>query len=64
MQYKKIAKNNSFTYIINLEATLYAGGQDITKLVRLELDLPEEAEKLTLDGTGNLQDPSLLPVGR
>ena len=61
---QKIAKNNSFTYIINLEATLYAGGQDITKLIRLELGLPEEAEKLTLDGTGNLQDPSLPPMGR
>ena len=47
-----------------MEATLYAGGQDITKLVRVELGLPEEAEKLTLDGTGNLQDPSLSPMGR
>lgn len=61
---QKIAKNNSFTYIINLEATLYAGGQDITKLVRLELGLPEQAEKLTLDESGNLQNPALSPIGR
>tara|TARA_Y100000589_G_scaffold103850_1_gene98160 strand:- start:31 stop:609 length:579 start_codon:yes stop_codon:yes gene_type:complete len=61
---QKIAKNNSFTYIINLEATLYAGGQDITKLVRLELGLPEEAEKLTLDESGNLQNPAFSPIGR
>jgi len=61
---QKIAKNNSFTYIINLEATLYAGGQDITKLVRLELGLPEQAEKLTLDESGNLQNPAFSPIGR
>ena len=61
---QKLAKRNSFTYIINLEATLYAGGEDITKLVRVELGLPEEAEKLTLDGNGSLQNPNLSPFER
>ena len=60
---EKIAKENSFTYIISLEATLYAAGKDITKQVRLELGLPEEAEKLTLDG-GGFQNGNVAPLGR
>ncbi|MBI35389.1 MAG: hypothetical protein CMP67_08505 [Flavobacteriales bacterium] len=47
---EKIAKENSFTYIISKETALFAGGDDITKLVRLELGLPEEAEPLPLNG--------------
>lgn len=43
---EKVAKANGFSYILQLEATLYAGGEDITKLVRVELGLPEEAEPL------------------
>jgi outer membrane protein len=41
---EKVAKENGFVYILQLEATLYAGGENITKLVRKELGLPEEAE--------------------
>ena len=47
---EKIAKENSFTYILSKEATLFAGGEDITKLVRLELGLPEKAETPTTNG--------------
>lgn len=47
---EKIAKENSFTYVISKEAILFAGGEDITKLVRLELGLPEEAESPTANG--------------
>lgn len=47
---EKVAKANKFTYIVSLEATLYAGGEDITKLVRVELGLPEEAEPLPQAG--------------
>ncbi len=43
---EKVAKANGFTYILQLEATLYAGGEDITKLVRKELGLSEEPEEL------------------
>tara|TARA_B100000674_G_scaffold431454_1_gene388657 strand:+ start:5624 stop:6190 length:567 start_codon:yes stop_codon:yes gene_type:complete len=60
---EKIANQNSFTYIISQEATLFAGGEDITKLVRLELGLPEEAESQTING-GGIQGGSPYPMGR
>jgi outer membrane protein len=41
---EKVAKENGFVYILQLEATLYAGGEDITKLVRKKLGRPEETE--------------------
>lgn len=47
---EKVAKENGFTYIITAEAALYAGGEDITTLVRVELGLP--AEELNPVGIG------------
>lgn len=45
---KKIAEENGFTYIIDESATLYAGGTDVTKLVRIALGLtPEHVESTT-----------------
>ena len=43
---EKVAKANGFTYILQLEAALYAGGEDITKMVRKELGLSEEPEEM------------------
>ena len=59
---EKIAKEKSFTYIISKDATLFAGGEDITKLVRLELGLPEEAEAPMVNG--GLQGEAGYPLGR
>lgn len=47
---EKVAKTNGFTYILQLEAALYAGGEDVTKLVRKELGLSEEPEELPANG--------------
>ena len=47
---EKVAEANGFSYILQLEATLYAGGEDITKLVRKELGLSEEASLLPPNG--------------
>ncbi len=47
---EKVAEANGFSYILQLEATLYAGGEDITKLVRKELGLSEEATLLPPNG--------------
>lgn len=38
---EKISKKEGYTYVIEEAATLYAGGTDITKIVRVELGLPE-----------------------
>lgn len=38
---EKVAKEHGFTYIFELEATPFAGGTDVTKLVRVALGLPE-----------------------
>ena len=43
---EKVAKANGFTYILQLEVALYAGGEDITKMVRKELGLSEEPEEM------------------
>ena len=59
---EKIANQNSFTYIISQEATLFAGGEDITKLVRLELGLPEEDDNPTVNG--GIQGGAAYPIGR
>lgn len=40
---EKIAKENGYTYVLEVSGILYAGGTDITKLVRVELGLPAEA---------------------
>lgn len=47
---EKVAKANGFTYVLQLEAALYAGGEDLTKMVRKELGLPEEPEELPAPG--------------
>ena len=59
---EKIAEKNSFTYIISKEATLFANGIDITKEVRLELGLTEEAE--SSDINGGLQSGQGYPLER
>jgi outer membrane protein len=51
---EKIAKENGYTYVLEEAATLYAGGTNITKLVRVALGLPAEA----------LPQTAGLPVGR
>lgn len=56
---EKIAKENGFIYILQLEATLYAGGEDITKLVRKELGLSEEPEEQPMG-----MIPQGMPIGR
>jgi len=56
---EKVAKENGFLYILQLEATLYAGGEDITKLVRKELGLPEEVEDQPMG-----MMPAGMPIGR
>lgn len=56
---EKVAKENGFLYILQLEATLYAGGEDITKLVRKELGLPEEVEDQPMG-----MMPTGMPIGR
>ena len=50
---EKVAKENGYTYVLELETTLYAGGTDLTKQVRVSLGLPEVAVKKTaaLPGT-------------
>lgn len=52
-----VAKANGFTYVLQLEATLYANGEDITKMVRKELGLPEEAEELPAAGAQGVASP-------
>jgi outer membrane protein len=51
---EKIAKENSYTYVLEEAAILYAGGTNITKLVRVSLGLPSES----------IAPAAGLPVGR
>lgn len=62
---EKVAKANGYTYILRMEATFYAGGPDITKLVRVALGLPEEPEELPMGGMPGAGMPGTgMPMGR
>ena len=51
---EEIAKKDGYTYVLEEASTLYSGGTNITKLVRVKLGLPAEA----------LPQTAGLPVGR
>lgn len=51
----KVAKEQAFTYVFELEAVAFAGGIDITKMVRVALGLPEEPAQNNNQG---------MPLGR
>ncbi len=61
---EKVAKENKIAYVLRAEALMYAGGTDISKLVRKELGLPEEPQDMQEMQNLMMQQQNMgLPIG-